>query len=130
MTAKPEIGPALTIEPSVSLGVVQASRPAELVRRYWPSGRPRRLALVTGVAAVMLAAGAAAVGVSAADQVSVGPITAVEPAAVSQLAPAAHPQPVQVDAGVPAPPDPGSGSPRPGTGGGRKHHDAKDGKHG
>ena len=32
MTAKPEIGPALAIEPSVSLGVVQASRPAELVR--------------------------------------------------------------------------------------------------
>jgi serine/threonine protein kinase len=105
-------------------------RAAELVRRYWPAGRPRRLALVTGAAVVMLAAGAAAVGVSAAEQVSVGPITAVEPAAVSQLAPAAHPQPVQVDAGVPAPPDPGAGSPRPGTGGGRKHHDAKDGKHG
>jgi serine/threonine protein kinase len=100
-----------------------STRAANLVRRRLTAARPRRFALMTGAAAVMLAAGAAAIGVSAAGQPSVGPIINLEPAAVSQLAPAAHPQPVQVD--VPAQPNPGAASPRPGKG---DHHDRDKGK--
>src|SRR5439155_14958621 len=100
-----------------------STRAADLVRRHSPVARPRRFALLSGAAAVMLAAGAAAAGISAADQPSVGPITNLEPAAVSQLAPAAQPQPLQIDAGVPAPPNPGAATPRPETAGGKGRHD-------